>query len=135
LLALLSFLTLPATTSRGWGRIVNVSSAIAGPPATMPRANAYASSNAALEAHAVSRAAEVDGTGWPATPSLPGSVDTAMQAWIRGQDPARVGQALARALRPLRRAGHPYLSDVAAAALVRRLASEDTGRVREVTDR
>ena len=53
----------------------------------MLRANAYATSKAALEAHAVNLAAELAGSGVTVNVFRPGGVDTAMQAWIRDQDP------------------------------------------------
>ena len=51
-------------------------------------------SKAALEAHTVNLAAELAGSGVTVNAFRPGSVDTAMQAWIRGQDPARIGARL-----------------------------------------
>ena len=81
--ARLSFAALPAMLAAGWGRIVNVSSAIAAHPAGMVRANAYATSKAGLEAHTLNLAAELAGTGVTVNAYRPGGVDTAMQAWIR----------------------------------------------------
>ena len=92
--AALSFAVLPAMVERGWGRIVNVSSAIAGQPGAMVGMNAYAASKAALEAHTLNLAAELDGSGVTVNAFRPGSVDTAMQAGIRAQDPARIGTDL-----------------------------------------
>jgi NAD(P)-dependent dehydrogenase (short-subunit alcohol dehydrogenase family) len=46
--------------------------------------------------HTVNLAAELDGTGVTVNAFRPGSVDTAMQAWIRGQYPAQVGAELHR---------------------------------------
>ena len=92
--AALSFALLPAMLERRWGRIVNVSSAIAEHPGAMIGANAYATGKAALEAHTLNLAAELAGSGVTVNAFRPGSVDTAMQAWIRGQDPARIGAPL-----------------------------------------
>ena len=47
----------------GWGRIVNVSSAIAANPQAMIRGNIYATTKTALEAHTLNLAAELAGTG------------------------------------------------------------------------
>ena len=60
------------------------------PPARhgMVRGNAYATTKAALEAHTVNLAAELRGTGVTVNAYRPGGVDTAMQAWIRGQAPS-----------------------------------------------
>jgi NAD(P)-dependent dehydrogenase (short-subunit alcohol dehydrogenase family) len=92
--AALSFAVLPVMVERGWGRIINVSSAIAGHPQAMVGMNAYAASKAALEAHTVNLAAELAGSGVTVNAFRPGSVDTAMQAGIRAQDPERIGTGL-----------------------------------------
>jgi NAD(P)-dependent dehydrogenase (short-subunit alcohol dehydrogenase family) len=92
--ARLTFALLPAMLEQGWGRIVNVSSGIAARPAGMLRANAYATSKAALEAHTLNLAAELADTGVTVNAFRPGGVDTAMQAWIRDQDAEHIGAAL-----------------------------------------
>jgi NAD(P)-dependent dehydrogenase (short-subunit alcohol dehydrogenase family) len=48
----------------------------------------------ALEAHTINLAAELRGTGVTVNAYRPGGVDTAMQAWIRQQDPERIGADL-----------------------------------------
>jgi NAD(P)-dependent dehydrogenase (short-subunit alcohol dehydrogenase family) len=92
--AALSFAVLPVMVERGWGRIVNVSSAIAARPGAMVGMNAYAATKAALEAHTINLAAELAGSGVTVNAFRPGSVDTATQAGIRGQDPTRIGTTL-----------------------------------------
>jgi hypothetical protein len=47
-----------------------------------------------LEAPTVNLAAELNGTGVTVNVYRPGGVDTAMQAWIREQDPDRIGTAM-----------------------------------------
>ena len=79
---------------RGMGRIANVSSAIAAHPAAMIGMNAYAASKSALEAHTLNLAAELAGTGVTVNVYRPGSVDTAMQGWIRTQPAEEIGVAL-----------------------------------------
>jgi 3-oxoacyl-[acyl-carrier protein] reductase len=90
----LSAALLPSMLEQGWGRIVNISSGIAVNPAGMIGGNAYAATKAALEAHTINLAAELAGSGVTANIYRPGSVDTAMQAWIRAQPPAKIGATL-----------------------------------------
>jgi NAD(P)-dependent dehydrogenase (short-subunit alcohol dehydrogenase family) len=132
--ARLSFLLLPAMIANRWGRIVNVSSGIAASPAGMLRANAYATSKAALEAHTVNLAAELDGTGVTVNAFRPGSVDTAMQAWIRGQDPAQVGAELHRRFTASYRDGNLISPQQSAQSLLARLASDDNGQIWSISD-
>ena len=68
-----------------------MSSTIAAHPGAMVGMNAYTASKAALEAHTVNLAGEFAGSGVTVNAFRPGSVDTAMQAGIRAQDPARIG--------------------------------------------
>jgi NAD(P)-dependent dehydrogenase (short-subunit alcohol dehydrogenase family) len=132
--ARLSFLLLPAMIANRWGRIVNVSSGIAASPAGMLRANAYATSKAALEAHTVNLAAELDGTGVTVNAFRPGSVDTAMQAWIRGQDPAQVGAELHRRFTASCQDGNLISPLQSAQSLLARLASDDNGQIWSISD-
>jgi NAD(P)-dependent dehydrogenase (short-subunit alcohol dehydrogenase family) len=132
--ARLSFLLLPAMIANRWGRIVNVSSGIAASPAGMLRANAYATSKAALEAYTVNLAAELDGTGVTVNAFRPGSVDTAMQAWIRGQDPAQVGAELHRRFTASYQDGNLISPLQSAQSLLARLASDDNGQIWSISD-
>jgi NAD(P)-dependent dehydrogenase (short-subunit alcohol dehydrogenase family) len=84
----------PGMAKAGWGRIVNVSSSVVGHPGSMIGGNTYAATKAALEAHSRNLAAELDGTGVTVGVYRPGGVDTAMQGWIRSQDPQRIGAGL-----------------------------------------
>ena len=92
--AALAAACVPGMVEAGWGRIVNVSSGIVADPGAMVGGNIYAASKAALEAHTRNLAAELDGTGVTVNVYRPGGVDTAMQAWIRAQDPGRIGGLL-----------------------------------------
>lgn len=84
----------PGMAKAGWGRIVNVSSSVVGHPGSMIGGNTYAATKAALEVHSRNLAAELDGTGVTVNVYRPGGVDTAMQGWIRSQDPQRIGAGL-----------------------------------------
>lgn len=133
--ARLSFALLPPMIEAGWGRIVNVSSGIAANPAGMVRANAYATSKAALEAHTLNLAAELAGTGVSANVFRPGGVDTAMQAWIRGQDPIRIGEDLHGRFVDNYEQGRLLTPEQSAAALLTRVAGDETGEIWSATAR
>jgi len=132
--ARLTFAVLPGMLERGWGRIVNVSSGIAANPAGMLRANAYATSKAALEAHTLNLAAELAGTGVTVNVFRPGAVDTAMQAFIRGQDPEQIGAVLHQRFVRNHEQGILLSPAESAAALLSRLAGEDTGQIWDAGD-
>lgn len=133
--ARLTFTVLPAMLERRWGRVTNVSSGIAANPAGMVRANAYATSKAALEAHSLNLAAELDGSGVTVNVFRPGGVDTAMQAWIRDQDPVLVGAALHRRFVDNYEQGTLLSPEQSASSLLARLAGPDTGQIWDSTDR
>ena len=100
---------LPAMLDAGWGRIVNVSAAIAARPGMLTGLNTYAASKGALEAHTLNLAAELEGTGVTANVYRPGTVDTSMQAYIRDQPREQIGAPLHdrfTTMLPLRRADH-----------------------------
>jgi NAD(P)-dependent dehydrogenase (short-subunit alcohol dehydrogenase family) len=130
----LTFALLPGMLERRWGRVVNLSSGIVATPAAMVGANAYAATKAALEAHTVNLAAELAGTGVTVNAYRPGSVDTAMQAWIRGQDPDAIGRALHDRFTARHAAGHLMTPEASAAALIRRLDGDATGEIWDVAD-
>ncbi|MGD0607568.1 MAG: SDR family NAD(P)-dependent oxidoreductase [Streptosporangiaceae bacterium] len=127
--ARLSFALLPAMLQQQWGRIVNVSSGIAAHPAGMIRANAYATSKAALEAHSANLAAELDGTGVTVNVFRPGAVDTAMQAWIRGQAPEQIGAELHDRFTRNYEQGTLLTPEQSARSLLTRLPDDATGQI------
>ena len=133
--ARLTFTVLPGMLAQDWGRIVNVSSGIAASPAAMLRANAYATSKAALEAHTLNLAAELAGTGVTVNVYRPGGVDTAMQAWIRKQDPEQIGATLHQRFTDNYQQGTLLTPAQSAVALLTRLASRATGQIWDVSDR
>jgi NAD(P)-dependent dehydrogenase (short-subunit alcohol dehydrogenase family) len=119
---------LPGMLDAGWGRVVNVSSGIVAHPAGMIRGNAYAATKAALEAHTVNLAAELAGTGVTVNAYRPGRVDSAMQAWIRGQDPERIGALHERFNKDFAE-GTLLTPEQSAAGLLGHLAADDTGAI------
>jgi len=130
--AALTAVFLPGMLDAGWGRVVNVSSAIVAYPAGMVGGNAYAATKAALEAHTVNLAAELAGTGVTVNAYRPGGVDTAMQAWIRAQDPRRIGDALHERFTRSFAEGTLITPELSAAVLLAHLAGDDTGAVWDV---
>ncbi|MGO8950351.1 MAG: SDR family NAD(P)-dependent oxidoreductase [Ktedonobacterales bacterium] len=133
--AALSAFFFPGMRTRGWGRIVNVSSGIAAHPETMIGGNSYATTKAALEAHTVNLAAEVAGTGVTVNIYRPGTVDTAMQAWIRRQDPAQIGEQLHARFVGYQAHGTLLAPEISGRSLVAHLSSADNGQVWNVTDK
>jgi NAD(P)-dependent dehydrogenase (short-subunit alcohol dehydrogenase family) len=130
--AALTAAVLPGMLQAGWGRVVNVSSGIAANPAGMVRGNAYALTKAALEAHTVNLAAELLGTGVTVNAYRPGGVDTAMQAWIREQDPDRIGAGLHERFNRNFAEGTLIAPERSAGALLARLAGDETGAIWDV---
>jgi 3-oxoacyl-[acyl-carrier protein] reductase len=125
---------LPGMIDRGWGRIANVSSGIAAHPAAMIGMNAYAASKSALEAHTFNLAAELVGSGVTANVYRPGSVDTAMQGWIRNQPAEEIGAALHERFIESYERGALLTPEQSAQSLLARLAGDDTGLVWSVDD-
>jgi NAD(P)-dependent dehydrogenase (short-subunit alcohol dehydrogenase family) len=130
--AALTAAVLPGMLDAGWGRVVNVSSGIAAYPAGMVRGNAYATTKAALEAHTVNLAAELKGTGVTVNAYRPGGVDTTMQAWIRQQDPGRIGAGLHQRFNRNYAEGTLITPEHSAAALLACLIGDDTGAIWDV---
>lgn len=123
---------LPGMLNAGWGRVVNVSSGIVARPDSMVRFNAYATTKAALEAHTVNLGAELRGTGVTVNAYRPGGVDTAMQAWIRRQDPERIGAAMHERFNQNFTEGTLIRPERSAAALIAHLSGDDTGAIWDV---
>jgi 3-oxoacyl-[acyl-carrier protein] reductase len=87
----------------------------------------------ALEAHTLNFATELRGAGVTVNAYRPGGVDTAMQAWIRQQDPERIGTAAHE------RFNQNFAEDIlitpeqSAAVLIAHLGGDDTGAIRDVS--
>jgi NAD(P)-dependent dehydrogenase (short-subunit alcohol dehydrogenase family) len=131
--AALTTAVLPAMLDARWGRVVNVSSGIVAYPAGMIRANAYVATKAALEAHTVNLAAELRDTGVTVNAYRPGVVDTAMQAWIREQDPERIGAGLHERFNRNFAEGTLITPEHSASVLLALLAGEETGEIWDVS--
>jgi NAD(P)-dependent dehydrogenase (short-subunit alcohol dehydrogenase family) len=126
---------LPGMLEAGWGRVVSVSSGIVANAAGMVRGNAYAATKAALEAHTMNVAAELRSTGLTVNAYRPpGGVDTAMQAWIRSQDPVRIGTGLHERFTRNFAQGTLITPEQSVASPLDRLAGDDAGAVWEVSD-
>jgi 3-oxoacyl-[acyl-carrier protein] reductase len=125
---------LPGMIAGGWGRIANVSSGIAAHPTAMIGMNAYAASKSALEAHTLNLSAELAGTGVTVNVYRPGSVDTAMQGWIRSQSAEEIGVALHERFIDSYERGSLLTPEQSAQTLLARLAGDATGQVWNVED-
>lgn len=130
----LSAAVIPGMRSAGWGRIANVSSGIVARPQMMIGGGVYAAGKAALEAHSLNLAAELDDTGVTVNAYRPGTVDTAMQTWIRSQPPEDIGAALHDQFTASHESGALITPKRSAAALLERLAGDETGQIWDVAD-
>jgi NAD(P)-dependent dehydrogenase (short-subunit alcohol dehydrogenase family) len=117
-----------------WGRIVNVSSGVAAHPHAMIGGNAYTATKAALEAHTLNLAAELHNSGVTANVFRPGAVDTAMQGWIREQDPAAIGSDLHERFIAMHKSGTLLTPERSASALLEHLRTGGTGQIWSVSD-
>ena len=132
--ASMTFAFLPAMLDQSWGRVVNVSSGVVGRPASMIGGNAYVTGKAAVEAHTLNLAAETASSGVTVNVFRPGAVDTAMQTWIREQDPVRIGAELHERFERMHSDGALLTPQQSAASLVARLATDATGQIWDVSD-
>ena len=131
--ATLTAAVVPGMLDAGWGRVVNVSTGLVANPAGMVRGNAYATTKAALEAYTVNLAAELRGTGVTVNAYRPGGVDTPMQAWIRRQDPERIGTSLHERFNRNYAEGSLISPEHSATVLLAYLAGDDTGTIWDVS--
>ena len=76
---------------------------------------------------------ELTGTRVTANVYRPGAVDTAMQAWIRGQDPDRIGSELHQRFMQSHATGALLTPQQSAAAVLAHLDSDANGQIWEAT--
>jgi NAD(P)-dependent dehydrogenase (short-subunit alcohol dehydrogenase family) len=120
---------LGAMIDSGWGRIVNVSSGVVATPRAVPGMTTYIASKAGLEAHTANLAAELRDTGVTANVYRPGTVDTAMQTWVREQSPDRIGESLHHRFADLHADGRLISPERSARSLIARLPSDASGQI------
>lgn len=130
--AIIAARLVPGMVDGGWGRIVNVSSRIVAQPGSMVGGNVYAATKAALEAHTLNLAAEIDGSGVTANVYRPGSVDTAMQGFIRAQNPEAIGGGTVERFRSNAEKGSLITPEHSASVLVTLLGTDGNGEVWDV---
>jgi 3-oxoacyl-[acyl-carrier protein] reductase len=130
----LSAVVIPAMTAAGWGRIINVSSGIVANPGMMVGGTVYAASKAALEAHTLNLAVELEGSGVTVNAYRPGAVDTAMQRWIRDQSPEAIGTVLHERFVTSHANGSLLSPEQSAAALLARLPGDASGQIWSVDE-
>lgn len=125
---------LPGMLAAGWGRILNISAAIAEHPGMLTGINTYAASKGGLEAHTLNLAAELDGTGVTVNVYRPGAVDTSMQAYIRVQPRERIGGPLHDQFTGMLSLGMLITAQTSAESLLARLGGPQSGQIWDVSD-
>jgi NAD(P)-dependent dehydrogenase (short-subunit alcohol dehydrogenase family) len=125
----LTLALLPAMLANRRGHIVNVSSGIVESPSSMIGGNAYITGKTALEAHTLNLAAELADSGVAVNVFRPGIVDTAMQGWIRGQDPKEIGAQLHERFVRYHADGVLITPEQSARSLVEHLHGTSTGEI------
>ena len=123
--------TLPGMLTRGFGRIVTISSGAASHPG-MPSANAYSASKAALDMVTVHLAQEVDGTGVTVNAVRPGVVDTEMQTFMRSLPRDQVGDAFYERFHGMHERGELRHPDQSARFLVDVMLSGRNGEILDI---
>jgi NAD(P)-dependent dehydrogenase (short-subunit alcohol dehydrogenase family) len=124
---------LPGMLSRGFGRIINVSTGAAA-GSGMLGASAYSASKAGLEMLTLNLAAELADTGVVVAAVRPGRVDTDMQRHLRGQRPDVVGDAIVDRAWSFLRDGELLDPAIPAELIVRMMARGLSGVVISVYD-
>lgn len=124
---------LPMMFERGWGRIINISTGAA-TGTGMENSSAYSTSKAGLEMLTRNSAAELRGKGVTVNAVRPGTVDTAMQAHIRGLPIEQVGQQIHDRFKGFYEQGTLLEPSRPARLVVNLLRGESTGEIVSVYD-
>jgi NAD(P)-dependent dehydrogenase (short-subunit alcohol dehydrogenase family) len=119
---------LPGMLDKGWGRVVNVSSAIVATPLLLTGANAYVAGKTGLEAHTVSLAAELVDTGVLVNVYRPGAMETALLQATRGRI-IELNPAMRAAFERDLSSGNVITPEVSADALLAHLREDVTGQI------
>lgn len=122
---------LPGMISKGWGRILNISSSAAR-ARVGEKQNAYGTSKAALESHTIKLALDIAGAGVTANALRPGATDTPMQQ--RARDGVITGSA-GDMLRRMWSEGLIKPVAVPVAKSMELLAGDSTGQIVEMVRR
>jgi NAD(P)-dependent dehydrogenase (short-subunit alcohol dehydrogenase family) len=113
----------------GWERIVTVSSRIVSQLGSLVGGNVLRRNQGRLEAHMLNLAAEIDGSGVTVNVYRPGSVDTALQGFIRAQNPEAIGGGAVERFRTHAEKGSVIVPEHSASALVTLLEADGNGEV------
>ncbi len=124
---------LPGMLSRGWGRVVNVSSKVAVMNQLTNR-SAYVTSKAALDRLTLAAAAELAGTGVTINAVYPGVTDTAMQAQLRDAAPGLLSAAEQALWRERQARGELLAPEAGARLIAAVLLSDQHGQILDIGD-
>lgn len=128
-----ALIVLPGMLSRGWGRILNISSG-ATIGSGMIHMNAYSTSKAALEMFTSNLATELTGTGVTVNAVRPGTTDTEMQTQLRSQSLEAGSETLAAWAQELRETGQLLDPAVPARLIVYVIERGVTGEIVNIHD-
>jgi NAD(P)-dependent dehydrogenase (short-subunit alcohol dehydrogenase family) len=124
---------LPTMLAQGWGRILNVTSAVAIAPG-MVRGSAYSVSKAGLESMTINLATEIKGSGVTVNAVRPGMVATGMEEYIRSLPVEQVGPQIYEVFDTNYREGRVNAPTLPARLVVNLLTTDGTGEVVSIYD-